>query len=131
VDIVTTPPPVAPTFFRAFPANPNSIRRIDTGLVKDAQLAGEPLRPDDEIDGLKIYKFRGSDSMAGYVPPPVNWSQARLFTAPARPTRPPAILPGTRRPERPPPFPTRHTTRRPDQPHNPVIIIAQRRVQMN
>ena len=138
----TTSKPIARTF-PSYPANPNSIRRIDTGLVKDAVLA-ESLIPDVEIDGLQIYKFRGEDSMPGYIPPPnFLWSQARVTSSsfselaatppsvtPAPSQAPP--IPHTWRPELPPPFPTRHTTRRPsDQLRNPVIIIAQSSVQKN
>merc|ERR1712223_341866 len=76
----TTSKPIARTF-PSYPANPNSIRRIDTGLVKDAVLA-ESLIPDVEIDGLQIYKFRGEDSMPGYIPPPnFLWSQARVTSS--------------------------------------------------
>ena len=130
----TTIRPIARTF-PSYPANPNSIRRIDTGLVKDALLA-ESLIPDVEIDGLKIYKFRGEDSMPGYIPPPdFLWSQARVTSrdsiTPPSVTPAPVPTPRTWRPELPPPFPTRHTTRRPDQQRNPVIIIAQSSVQKN
>jgi len=143
----TTSRPIIARTFPSYPANPNSIRRIDTGVVKDAVLASS-LIPDVEIDGLKIYKFRGEDSMPGYIPPPdFLWSQARvtsssggvgfgegaILTPPSvtpAPTPPPPT-PHTWRPELPPPFPTRHTTRRPDQQRNPVIIIAQSSVQKN
>jgi len=127
---VTTPRPQVPITFPTFLANPNSIRRIDTVVVKDAQLA-EPLNPDIEIDGLKIYKFRGEDSMAGYIAPisaPILWSQARV-TTPSPPSTPRPRPPPTWRPEQPPPFPTRHTTPHPH--NNPVIIIGQSSVHMN
>merc|ERR1719361_406713 len=134
VEPPTTSRPIARTF-PSYPANPNSIRRIDTGVVKDAVLA-ESLIPDVEIDGLKIYKFRGEDSMPGYIPPPdFLWSQARVTSrdsiTPPSVTPAPVPTPRTWRPELPPPFPTRHTTRRPDQQRNPVIIIAQSSVQKN
>ena len=140
VEPPTTSRPIARTF-PSYPANPNSIRRIDTGVVKDAVLASS-LIPDVEIDGLKIYKFRGEDSMPGYIPPPdFLWSQARVssggvfgeaITPPSvTPAPTPVPTPHTWRPELPPPFPTRHTTRRPDQQRNPVIIIAQSSVQKN
>ena len=110
-------------------------------MVKDAVLASS-LIPDVEIDGLKIYKFRGEDSMPGYIPPPdFLWSQARVssggvlgeaITPPSvTPAPTPVPTPHTWRPELPPPFPTRHTTRRPDQQRDPVIIIAQSSVQKN
>ena len=60
---------------------PSSIRRIDTGVVEDGELAETQEIPDIELSGLTIYKFRGEDGIPGYIAPanlPIQWSQAGL-----------------------------------------------------
>lgn len=137
--------PANPNTVTGYPAHPTSIRRIDTGVVEDGELAEIQEIPDIHLAGLTIYKFRGEDGMAGYVPPsslPIRWSEAslppRVTHTPPPPLEPPnpphAQLPiaVTRTPKVPaPPFPTRHTTHRPDQDQEPVVIIAQSSVQKN
>ena len=107
-----------------------------------------------EVDGLKIFMFRGDEGIGGFKPliPPISDS---LYQAPYRPAPEspyqqyqvsipssppirwsqaevePVIIPRTSRPEVAPPFPTRHTTRSPLQSEQPIVIIAQSNVAQN
>jgi len=110
-----------------------------------------------EVDGLKIFMFRGDEGIGGFkplLPPPISDS---LFDPNSRPVEslykpfqlaaqsPPLvrtpirwsqaeISPSTPRSfqkDVPPPFPTRHTTPSPHQSDQPVVIIAQSNVAQN
>ena len=131
-----------PNIFSSYPTKPNSISKIDTFPVYYADNTNSISRIDvgprevQETDisnpldtnvKIQIFKFRGEDSMTGYVPPSrsaVQWSEAAVTPPPS-----PAPRPSTWRTEVEPPFPTRHTTSRPDLDTKPVIIIAQSSVQ--
>jgi len=143
-----TPKQNVPVPSKPISSLPSSIRRIDTGVVEDGELAETQEIPDISLSGLTIYKFRGEDGIPGYIPPanlPIQWSQAAL-PPPSKPQTPAAptslelsnpthtelSIPVENTPEGPaPPFPTRHTTRRPDQEREPVVIIAQSSVMKN
>ena len=111
-----------------------------------------------EVDGLKIFMFRGDEGIGGFkplLPPPISESLYNPDTSPGESLYKPFYLaaqspslvrnnqigwsqaeisPSTPRSfqnDVPPPFPTRHTTPSPHQSDQPVVIIAQSNVAQN
>jgi len=108
-----------------------------------------------EVDGLKIFMFRGDEGIGGgfkpLLPPPISDSLYQPDSRVVEPLYKPfhtaplvrtnqiswsqaEISPSTPRSflnEVPPPFPTRHTTPSPHQSDQPVVIIAQSNVAQN
>ena len=114
-----------------------------------------------EVDGLKIFMFRGDEGIGGFkplLPPPISESLYAPISSPLaveslyKPFHLAAqspqslvrnnqigwsqaeISPSTPRSfqnDVPPPFPTRHTTPSPHQSDQPVVIIAQSNVAQN
>ena len=133
----------AKTNTRAVPSKPQ--------LKKVVNFNQKPI----EVDGLKIFMFRGDEGIGGgfkpLLPPPISDSlyspETRAGESLYKPFHlaPPVrtnqigwskaeISPSTPRSflnEVPPPFPTRHTTPSPHQSDQPVVIIAQSNVAQN
>jgi hypothetical protein len=111
-----------------------------------------------EVDGLKIFMFRGDEGIGGFkplLPPPISESLYNPDTSPGESLYKPFYLaaqspslvrnnqigwsqaeisPSTPRSfqnDVPPPFPTRHTTPSPHHSDQPVVIIAQSNVAQN
>jgi len=112
-----------------------------------------------EVDGIKIYMFRGDEGIGGLKPPNVSkfqqnkvlsedvrnnrikWSKAEVKPqkelkqktyVKALNTVPPSRSSSPRaRSDFVPPFPTRHTTSAPNQANQPIVIIAQSNVAQN
>jgi len=112
-----------------------------------------------EVDGIKIYMFRGDEGIGGYKPVQkvnykpnqilpqatisnknIQWSKSEL--KPRKVQKPQTInITPTESPYQPslhstprdiaPPFPTRHTTKAPNHERQPIVIIAQSNVAQN
>jgi len=130
---------------------------VDDKLAADKSVAVKK-EEEREVDGIKIYMFRGDEGIGGYkapygfhqnlvLPDPdsrktVQWSKAELksekvqkpTTTPLTPKTTPQPYynsPRATLPDIAPPFPTVHTTTSPDQHRHPIVIIAQSNVAQN
>jgi len=136
-------PPGKPGLTRALPAKPEQTKVVNFNQ--------KPI----EVDGLKIFMFRGDEGIGGgfkpLLPPPISESFYNPDTTAVdslyKPFRLPPVVrtnqiawsqaeisPSTPRSflkEVPPPFPTRHTTPSPNHSDQPVVIIAQSNVAQN
>ena len=130
---------------------PSSLNSIDTNAIID--FTESPV----EVDGLKLFMFRGDEGFGtgfkplaspsvqvssagsrgqyqpqgpqrpGPSPSPFQWSRAELRPAPVT-----SVTTTRPRDDIAPPFPTRHTTPSPHiLEHQPVVIIAQSNVAQN
>ena len=145
--------------------SPQKQRRQSGGKTVNTPPRALPAKQDDqklinfnqkpiEVDGLKIFMFRGDEGIGrgGFKPfiPPVSESlsakpqpvtQLESLYKPYRlsPPASPVIrwstaeisTPRSSVSEVPPPFPTRHTTPSPHQSDQPIVIIAQSNVAQN